>query len=95
MATNLAAVIVKCPKAFNANRVFGSGAFALLSCDDGISRRVHLHETERQRIKSMDSWDDDRRNGCGVPNCKGEHILIDFPPALTEILEGSNGENPS
>ena len=90
MATtsNLAAVILKCPKAFNANRVFGSGPFALLSCDDGISRCVHLHETERARTKSQDIWDD-RPRGCGVPNCNGNHILLDFPVALMEILAPS------
>jgi len=57
--------------------------FALLSCFDGISRRVHLMETVRERIRAQDGWDD-RTTGCGMPNCVGDHVVMDFQPEVKE-----------
>jgi hypothetical protein len=86
--TNLPAVIRKCPKAFKANRIYGTGLFAVLSCEDvnGI-RRVHLCETTRERNKALWKWDD---SDCGVPDCSQDHIVLDFPADLTQPIVGAN-----
>jgi hypothetical protein len=79
--TNLAAVIKKCPKAYAAGRVYGSGTYALLSCDDGIARRVHLYETAMARNRAL--WKLDAGRTCGMPECTGDHVSLDFESYTT------------